>query len=298
MRGLGLSIRLREFPQGWRGYEFGRVGPGLSLCAWNLRGCVVLLCACGRKFYATRELQFAAAFHGAGHCDFVGVFDVAAGGDAGGDAGDFDVKGAEGGGEPGGCGFAFEGGAGGEDDFVDFAVLDAGEEVGGAELVGADAVERGECAVEDVVDALVAAGALNGGDAGGLLDDADEALVADGGGTVGAGIDIGDVVADGAEAEAGFEGVDGVGEGGGVFLGGAEDVEGEALGGFGADAGKFFEFVDEAGERLCVTGHGLRVAEWAWVLRAYGWRRLGILFGSEGKMRSGVGGVRVFAANV
>jgi hypothetical protein len=163
----------------------------------------------------------------------------------------FDVVGAEGGGEPACCGFAFEGGAGGEDDFVDFAALDAGEEVGGAELVGADAVERRECAVEDVVDALVAAGALDGGDAGGLLDDADEALVADGAGAVGAGVDVGDVVADGAEAQAGFEGADGVGEGGGVFLGGAEDVEGEALGGFGADAGEFFQFFDE-------PGHGLR----------------------------------------
>ena len=40
------------------------------------------------------KLKFAAAFHGSGHGDFVGVFDVGAGGDSGGDAGD-----AEGGGD-------------------------------------------------------------------------------------------------------------------------------------------------------------------------------------------------------
>ena len=33
-------------------------------------------------------LKFAAAFHGSGHGDFVGVLDVGAGGDSGGDAGD------------------------------------------------------------------------------------------------------------------------------------------------------------------------------------------------------------------
>ena len=88
-------------------------------------------------------LEVAAAFEGAGHGDFVGVFDVGAGGDAGGDAGD-----AEGGfgvaeflGEVGGSGFAFGGGAGGEDDFFDFG--EAGEEVGDAELLGADAADGG-----------------------------------------------------------------------------------------------------------------------------------------------------------
>jgi hypothetical protein len=40
------------------------------------------------------HLEVAAPFHGAGHGDFVGVFDVGAGGDSGGDAGD-----AEGGGD-------------------------------------------------------------------------------------------------------------------------------------------------------------------------------------------------------
>ncbi len=67
------------------------------------------------------ELKVAAAFEGAGHGDFVGVFDVGAGGDAGGDAGDFDggVGLVELGGEVDGGGFALSGGGGGEDDFFD-----------------------------------------------------------------------------------------------------------------------------------------------------------------------------------
>src|SRR5450756_2412738 len=36
-------------------------------------------------YHAVWVLEVAAAFHGAGHSDFVGVFDVASGGDAGSD---------------------------------------------------------------------------------------------------------------------------------------------------------------------------------------------------------------------
>ena len=87
-------------------------------------------------------LEIAAVFEGTGHGDFIGVLDVAAGGDAGGDAGDTDREGTKRCGEPVGGSFSFEGGAGGEDNFVDFGMLGAAEEVGGAELVRAYAVER------------------------------------------------------------------------------------------------------------------------------------------------------------
>ena len=208
--------------------------------------------------HAVFRLDLAAAFHGAGHGDFVGVFDVAAGWDAGGDPGDlYGVAGLagvmEGCGQPVGGGFALECGAGGEDDFVDFAALDAGEQVCGAELVRADAVQRREGAVEDVVDALVAAGAFDGLDAGGLFDDADKALVADRAGAVDAGIDVRDVVADGAEAKAGFQGAHGVGERGGVFVAGAQEMKGEALGALGADSGELLQFVNEPGHWLGIT---------------------------------------------
>ena len=51
---------------------------------------------------------------------------------------------------------------------------EAGEEAGDAELLRAYSADGRERAVEDVVDAVVAAGLLDGGDVGGLLDDADE----------------------------------------------------------------------------------------------------------------------------
>ena len=101
--------------------------------------------------------------------------------------------------------FAFESGAGGEDYFVDFAALDTGDESAGAELIGTNAVKRREGAMEDVIDTLIALGALNGVDVRGLFDDADQAVVAGGARTVNAGVDVGDAVADRAEAKAGLE---------------------------------------------------------------------------------------------
>ena len=91
----------------------------------------------------------------------------------------------------------------------------------------------------------------------GLLDDADGVPVAGGAGAVAAGIDVGDVVADGAEAELFAQDEDGVGEGAGVVVGAAQKVEGEALGGFGADAGELAQFVDEAGDGVGEAGHCL-----------------------------------------
>jgi len=116
--------------------------------------------------------------------------------------------------------------------------------------------------VEDVVEAVVAAGFFDRGDVGGLFDDADLASIAGGTGAVETGIDVGDVVAEGAEAERGFEGADGVGEGVGVGVRRAQDVEGEALRGARADTGELAEFVDEprhgSGE---AGGHGRQMLE-------------------------------------
>ena len=50
-----------------------------------------------------------------------------------------------------------------------------------------------------------------------------------------------------------------VGKGSGVFVGGAQEMEGKALGALGAYAGELFEFVDEPGHGLGVAGHGLRI---------------------------------------
>ena len=91
-------------------------------------------------------------------------------------------------------------------------------EVRDAELFGADAVQRGDRAVQDVEDSVEVLGLFDGGDVGGLLDHADQALVASGAGAVDARIDICDVVADRAEAEVGLDVTHGGGEGFGVFI--------------------------------------------------------------------------------
>jgi hypothetical protein len=109
--------------------------------------------------------------------------------------------------------------------------------------------------VENVVDAVVATGALDGGDGGGLFNNADEAVVARGAGTVGAGVNVGDVVADGAESQGLAQVEESFGERDGVFFVGAEEMEGVTLRALGSHAGEFFELFDESGLRFSVTGH-------------------------------------------
>ena len=108
--------------------------------------------------------------------------------------------------------------------------------------------------MQNVIHAIVVAGLLDGGDVGWLFHDANQALVAGGAGAVDAGIDIGDVVADGTEMQTGLQLADGVGEELGVFVAGAQDVKSEALRSLAAYAGKFLEFVDEASHGLGKLG--------------------------------------------
>src|SRR5690349_3363409 len=108
----------------------------------------------------SRRSEVAAAFEGAAHGDLVGELELAAVGDAAGDAAGADGEGFEDLGEVEGGGFAFDAEGGGDDDFADAFFADARDERFGGELLGADAVERGEERVQDVVAAAVAAGAL------------------------------------------------------------------------------------------------------------------------------------------
>src|ERR1017187_2387569 len=233
------------------------------------------------------SLELAPAFHGAGHGDFVGVLDVGAGGDAGGNAGDaqrgrdaVDLSR-----EVSRGGFAFGGGRGCEDDLADGSGLEtlgvqrdrvrrgvigrlgrcgvglaygeARQQVGDAELLRTNAADGRKRAVQHVVNAVVAARLLDGGDVGGLFHDTDDVLVADGAGAVAAGVDVGDVVADGAEAEAGFDLADRVGKGLRVRVGRTQDVESEPLRRLGPDAGQLAQLVDEAGHGFGESRHVL-----------------------------------------
>jgi len=98
--------------------------------------------------------------------------------------------------------------------------------------------------VEDVVDALVAAMgvscSLDRGDVSRLLDNADQALIAGWAGAVGAGIDVGDVVADGAEAQAGLEVMHGFSQRRRIVVGGAQDVKAKRSALLAPTPGSFF----------------------------------------------------------
>jgi hypothetical protein len=61
---------------------------------------------------------------------------------------------------------------------LDPAGLDPAHELGDPQVVGVDSVDRRERAAEDVVQAAVLVGPLDRDHVGGLLDDADQALVA------------------------------------------------------------------------------------------------------------------------
>jgi hypothetical protein len=204
-------------------------------------------------------LQLAAAFHGLQHRDFVGVFDITADGDAHGDAGDFHADALELLREIGSGRFAFNGRIRREDDFVDVAGVDPRQEISDAKLLGANAVQGRDGSVEDMVDAVEVLGLVDGGDVGGLFDDADQTLVARGAGAVDAGVDVGDVVADRAQTQAGLDVAHGGGEGLGIVFAGAKNVEGEALRGFCSDAGEFLQLVDEARHGFGKFGHGARL---------------------------------------
>ena len=193
---------------------------------------------------------FATPFERSGHCDFVRVFNVAAGRHACRDAGDADRVGLEEVGEERCCGFAFKRGAGGEDGFVDLAALGACGEGTGAQVFRADAVQRRQRAVQHVIDAVVVR-AFDDGDAGRLFDDANLALIARRARAIDARIDIGDVVADGAEAQLCLELADGVGERIGIRGARAQNVKGEALRALGSDAGQLAQLLDEARHGLC-----------------------------------------------
>ena len=131
--------------------------------------------------------------------------------------------------------FAFDVGIGGEHDLGDS--LEPGEQAGDRQAVGSDPAMRRQRAEQHVIEAMVLAGALDGRDVEGLLDDADLAAVTLHVGAEAAGIDGGDGVAARAMEELLFHLHDGLGER--LCLGGGdlEQVVGEAGGGLGTDPG-------------------------------------------------------------
>src|SRR5258708_22381425 len=204
---------------------------------------------------AAKHLQLSPPLHRLQHGDFVGVLDVAADGDAHGDAGYFHAVALELLGEIRGSSFAFDGGIGGDDDLVDSAAVDARDEVRDSQLLRADAVQRRDCAMQDVEDAIEVLGLFDGGNVSWLFDHTDQALVASRAGAVGAWVDVGDVVAQRAQAQVSLKVADGGGQGVCVVVARSQDVKGEALRALGAHSGQLLEFVDQPRHRLCEFSH-------------------------------------------
>ena len=111
--------------------------------------------------------------------------------------------------------------------------------------------------MQNVEDAVEMLGLFDGGDVGGLFDDTHQPLVARGAGAIEARINVGDAVAHRAETKIGFDVAHGGGKGFGVFVAGAQDVEGQTLGALGANAGKLFQLVDQTRHRFGKFGHGM-----------------------------------------
>src|SRR5205085_5894262 len=175
--------------------------------------------------------QFAAAFHRLLHRDFVGVFDVAAGGDTGSDARDLHRGGSRSAvaarrfvllfhlllgllyqpRDVHGGGLAFDRRISGDNDFVDFAGIYPAREIAEPQVLRPNAVERRKRTVQHVIDAVVVACLLDGRDVGRFLHHTNQPLVAGGAAAVDAGIDVGDVVALRAQVQLGFDVADGAG---------------------------------------------------------------------------------------
>src|SRR5205085_6035411 len=123
----------------------------------------------------------------------VGVFEVAADGEAAGDARDLHAERRDQPGQVHPCGFPLDVGIGGHDDLGNALSGNPGEQLRDPQVVGPDAVDRGDGAAEHVVAALELTGLLDGLDVPGFLDDADEGRVTPVGRAVPAELGGGDV---------------------------------------------------------------------------------------------------------
>ena len=138
------------------------------------------------------------------------------------------------------------------DDFLHarIAVGHALLQVFDSQLVRANAIERGDDALQDMVNALELAGFLHRDQIARLGDDAQPGMIAARVGTDVANFAFGIIVADAAELNAGFDRRQRLGQRPRFFFRQAHDIKCQTLGAFGADAGQLFKFTDQTRQRL------------------------------------------------
>src|SRR5690606_28654596 len=146
----------------------------------------------------------------------------------------------------------------GDDDLADRPVVAAGHELTDAQVVWADPVDRVDGAAEHVVLPAELAGALDGDDVLGLLDDAQDVVAAARVGADPAALPLGDFAADLAEPDLALHLGERVGQA--LHVGGVrrQDVERDALGALRPDPGESTELVDEVLHRAFVHPASLR----------------------------------------
>ena len=138
-------------------------------------------------------------------------------------------------------GVAFNIGGKREDDFFDVLLRNPLPKLSDAEIFGADAVEWRKFAAKDVELAAEVAGFFDGENIHGFFDDAKKSWIPAAVGANGARLAFGEAAALGAELNCAAGVGEGFGEVGGEFGGRLDEVESDAFGGTGADAGKFAE---------------------------------------------------------
>src|SRR5690606_1905294 len=190
-------------------------------------------------------LDLPAALQGPPQRQLVGVLEVAAHRQAARDPGDPHAERLEQPAEVHGRRLALEVGVGAQDDLGDALPLDAVEQLPHPQLVGADPLDRADRPLQHVVPAVELAGLLDRHQVAGLLDHADDAGVTAGVGADAALLALGDVEAGAAERHLLLDLGDGPGQAQGVLRVDLQQVEGDALGRLGPDAGEAAQLVDQ-----------------------------------------------------
>jgi hypothetical protein len=137
-------------------------------------------------------------------------------------------------------GLAFDRGIGSDDDFVQIAALYPSHQRWYAQLFRANAVQRGNGSVQDMVHTVIKSGFLDGSNVRGLFYHANQPLIAGRAGAIAARINIRNIAAHGAQVKFFFKITDSRSQAVSVLCTGPQNVEGQALSALAANARKFF----------------------------------------------------------
>lgn len=166
-------------------------------------------------------LQLAPSFERFRHRDFVGIFNIAAGGNTCSDARHPDRIIFQHSLNVDRCGLAFQSWIGRNNQLVHFSPFNALTQGREPQMFRSDAVQWRQRSVEHVIDAVIAARFLDRGNVGWFFDNANQALIARGAAAIYAGINVGNIAANRAKMKTGLDLTNRLGKQVGVFVAGA-----------------------------------------------------------------------------